>query len=262
MCKSKKKRLQENREDLKSCELKFDVLATIVQDNAALTSEMRKLQQLVKQTNPSEEKNIVKLDKKIIKRVDKLRTVSEKESKKGKYKKSTKLAKALEIAIVERGCFNRMQNVCDEKDFVIQDGTLTKYKGKDAQVVIPNNVKVIGEKAFYQCETINELFLNDATTTIMANAFEMCKALSSVVLSSNLNSIGDSAFYNCQSLTNVVLEDGLAKIGHYAFAKCATLQAIKLPKSLVSIGDNAFLFDKNLSRKSKRKIKKLNKKAL
>ena len=37
----------------------------------------------------------------------------------------------------------------DIKDFVVKNGVLKKYTGKDAEVVIPDGVTCIGDKVFY-----------------------------------------------------------------------------------------------------------------
>ncbi len=39
-------------------------------------------------------------------------------------------------------------------DFVIENGVLKKYKGKDSEVTIPNGVKKIGEWAFSGCKKL------------------------------------------------------------------------------------------------------------
>ena len=42
----------------------------------------------------------------------------------------------------------------DLKDFVIENGVLTKYVGTEKEVVIPNSVTKIGERAFCRCENL------------------------------------------------------------------------------------------------------------
>jgi len=79
-----------------------------------------------------------------------------------------------------------------EKDFEIKAGTLVKYIGESQEVVIPDIVTVIGEKAFYG--------LN----------------ITKVVLPKGLVSIKKEAFMNCKMLTDISIPETV-KIGSYAF---------------------------------------------
>ena len=47
----------------------------------------------------------------------------------------------------------------DIKDFVIENGVLTKYVGKGGDVVIPNGVTSIGEWAFKFCKNLLLLYI-------------------------------------------------------------------------------------------------------
>ena len=263
MCfKSTKARLSENKATLKENAITMDLLIEIADGHKPCIEHLNKIKELLEMTNPSSDKTIVKLDKQIYKMIGKLERKLRKVAPKGKQTKTFKLIKKIEIAIVERGCVSRLKAECDENDFVIKEGILTEYTGHDSDVVLPNKVRVVGEKAFYDNATIVSIVLNDDATTIMPKAFEGCKVLSRVVGGESLSMVGDDAFYNCGALEEVVLEEGLTTIGNYAFAKCPRLYAFKLPKSVVKIGEKAFFLDKNLTRKTRKKVKKINRKAL
>lgn len=107
-------------------------------------------------------------------------------------------------------------NIYTQKDFVIEAGELKEYKGESVNVVIPDNVKVIGYRAF------------------------MGKGIESVVLSENVVTIGNSAFANCSSLSSVTIPDSVKNIYDYAFYGCSSLKSIVMPKSSETIGDAAF----------------------
>lgn len=104
-----------------------------------------------------------------------------------------------------------------EADFVIRAGVLEKYNGAQADVVIPANVKIIGE-----------------------NAFEGCTGLTSVVIPTWVTEIECAAFSNCRRLKEVRLTEGLIHIGRHAFNDCKALEMIELPASVVSVGEYAF----------------------
>ncbi len=112
----------------------------------------------------------------------------------------------------------------NSNDFVIENGVLKEYKGKDSVVTVPDGVTSIGEWAFSNCS-----------------------GLKSVTLPERLTSIGGRAFYMCSSLISVILPKRLMSIGNYAFSWCENLTSITLPKGLTSIGDEAFEYCKNLT---------------
>jgi hypothetical protein len=114
-------------------------------------------------------------------------------------------------------------------DFVIDDGVLIAYIGKDADVTVPNTVVVIKEKAFYRNSTIQSVHLPIGVISIGNESFYGCSALHTVNLPSGLQQIGDSAFRDCTSLKNITLPIGLLTVGGLALAECTSLEQIYLP---------------------------------
>ncbi len=115
----------------------------------------------------------------------------------------------------------------DSFDFDKANQTITKYKGNDKNVVIPEKieglaVKKIGKKAFAKSK------------------------IDSVTFNSNMKIIDDGAFIG-SSIKTVTLNEGLEKIGELSFAACKRLENINFPNSLISIGSNAFKDSSNLS---------------
>lgn len=94
--------------------------------------------------------------------------------------------------------------------------------------------------AFYGCRYIEEINIENATS-IGDCAFQDCSSLQNIALSPMLTSIGNGAFGSCISLTNINLPNGLTNIGESAFYDCSSLRTLTLPSSLSHIGDNAFL---------------------
>lgn len=111
-------------------------------------------------------------------------------------------------------------------------------------VVIPDGVQSIDERAFYNCRGIFDIEIPDSVTEIGASAFYGCTYLENVKLSENLVSIGNSAFYQCKAITSIDLPESLTSIGDKAFYKCSLLSDVTLPQNLTSIGSNAFGFTK------------------
>lgn len=262
MCFSSQKKIEANRKLIKDNSNIFEVLKTIAKENIEMVKSLDLVQNKLELLEPSQDKEVIKLDNQIAKTIKKLRKQLEKAAKNDKYKKAIKTLKQLEILVVERGITNISKTSTDLSDFKIEDGKLIKYLGNGGEVIIPNNVEIISKSAFENNNAISVIKASEGLKVIEEKAFSMCKSLSSIELPKTVTLIGDSAFYNCSSLEFVVIEDGLLSIGHYAFAKCPSLKAITIPKSVNKIGQHAFEWDKNLNRKSKRKIKKINKKSL
>ncbi len=262
MSKTKNARLSENKATLRENAITMDLLIEIADGHQACIEHLNKIKGLLELANPSSDPAVVKADRRICRLIGKLERKLRKYAPRGQQMKALKYIRWVEVAIVERGCMSRIKSECDEKDFVIKDGILTGYVGKGGDIVLPNSVRVVGEKAFFENNTITSVELNPDTITIMPKAFEGCKVLTMFVGGTSLAMIGDDAFYNCGALQEVVLEEGLTTIGNYAFAKCPSLYAFKMPKSVVKIGEKAFFLDKNISRKTRIRVKKINRKAL
>jgi hypothetical protein len=105
-------------------------------------------------------------------------------------------------------------------DFEINpDGTITKYVGWDAAVVIP--------------ETVNGI----QVTAIGNNAFSR-NDLTSVTIPNGVVSIGEEAF-SPNNLTRVTIPDSVTSIGERAFAR-NQLTSVTVPGNNVIIGSSAF----------------------
>ena len=100
-------------------------------------------------------------------------------------------------------------------------------EGLITELVIPDSVESIGERAFYYCSKITSVVIPDSVTSIGSSAFYECDSLTSVVIGDSVTSIGDYAFYDCDSLTSVVIGDSVTSIGNYAFFDCYRLTSIK-----------------------------------
>ncbi|MCR5164172.1 MAG: leucine-rich repeat domain-containing protein [Thermoguttaceae bacterium] len=78
---------------------------------------------------------------------------------------------------------------------------IAKFLGKETEVVIPEGVTKIGNRAFCGC-----------------------KSLISVVIPESVTEIGDGAFMDCISLTSAAIPDSVQKIHSNAFSGCTSLK--------------------------------------
>ena len=107
-------------------------------------------------------------------------------------------------------------------------------------VTIPQNVKSIGYKAFYECDGLESLTIKDAATSIGSWAFAECPLTTTLELGENITTIGDYAFRSCSSLTNVTIPQSVTSIGDGAFAFCSKMGSLTIKDATTSIGEYAF----------------------
>ena len=105
-------------------------------------------------------------------------------------------------------------------------------------VTIPNSVTSIGERAFYNCVSLTSVTIPNSVTSIGEWAFADCESLTSIDLP-GVEEIGYCTFSDCKSLTSVALSNTLTTIGGYAFDNCESLTSITIPSSVTSI-ESAF----------------------
>lgn len=130
---------------------------------------------------------------------------------------------------------------------IILMGDRIEYVGRCAfygfaslKKVVIDGASKIGEKAFYNCPSLEDIAVNGALTNIGSKAFYKCASLESVKLPDTLKNIGDYAFFGCESLTEFIGNTGLESIGKHAFSGNISLKAVILPTTLKGIGDQAF----------------------
>lgn len=132
--------------------------------------------------------------------------------------------------------------------FKIFNGTLIEYKSEknETEIVIPDNITIISQRAFSDCKTIKSVRLSKNITRIEASAFSGCSSLEYILLSDKLEFIGERAFYACTKLKEIRFPDSLSSIGSHAFYGCKQLEKLHFPQQLIEIGDRAFMVCINL----------------
>lgn len=112
-------------------------------------------------------------------------------------------------------------------DFVIDgNGVLTEYRGAGGEVVIPDGVRIIGESAFRNCESISSLVISDTVESIEYAAFACCKNLKKAAIGIGVRSIGEFAFHGCSNLSRIALGKNVLTIGDEAFGNCKNMKRV------------------------------------
>lgn len=126
-------------------------------------------------------------------------------------------------------------------------------------VSLPETIVYIGDSAFEQVDTLEEINIPDSLEYIGKSAFASCMSLKGIKISAPELTIGNAAFFNTglayadlnvkviderafndSRIKTLTLHEGLEDIGAGAFAGCRDIESVELPSTLKFIGQNAF----------------------
>ena len=113
-------------------------------------------------------------------------------------------------------------------------------KGISGSYTVLPGTTALGERCFYECNGLTQLYLPDSVTQIGANAMELCESLETVQLGSKVEKLGAYAF-SSTSIKRITLPASLKKVGKLAFSGCGQLQEVTFLGKKPEIADNAFL---------------------
>ena len=122
---------------------------------------------------------------------------------------------------------------CNGAALFVKSELLTEIDASD-------NVKRIGNYAFFHCTSLASVTISDIVTHIGDYAFNGCTGLTSIEIADSVRSIGVAAFSNCTSLTSIEIPDSVTSIAQSAFYGCSGLMSIEIPDSVTSIGESSF----------------------
>ena len=111
-------------------------------------------------------------------------------------------------------------------------GDYAFYRSDVEEVILPNNLKTIGEAAFYQCSSLKKINFPEKLERIKHFAFKSCTALESVDFPKEMLYIESSAFEN-SGLKHVTLPEKLIhhdRNGENIFAETA-LETVNIPRN-------------------------------
>lgn len=166
---------------------------------------------------------------------------------------------------IDDSAFSLCPGMVDENWFVIIKNTLFNYYGEEKDVVIPDGVTAIGERAFCVWESLHSVVFPESVQSIGKRAFRECRNLRSVQLPETLTDIGAEAFEACEKLADtdgfvivndilfsyhgsaidVVVPDGVKAIsGAFCFGE--NVRSITISNSVTKIGRSAFAGCRNL----------------
>ncbi|MDE6617736.1 MAG: leucine-rich repeat domain-containing protein [Clostridiales bacterium] len=170
------------------------------------------------------------------------------------------------------------------KDGITQiDSAVFMNNASVTEIVIPDSVTTIGEKAFSGCSKIVSLHIGSGLRHLDSTAFALLQSLETITVSEDnpyftaennilyskdgkslilaaanngmtelnikdgVTDIRDYAFSYHKTLTSVVMPNTVRTVGDYAFYECRGIEKLYCSEALESIGAYAFAFDANSS---------------
>ena len=102
-------------------------------------------------------------------------------------------------------------------------------------VILPPNIKTIGEHAFSHNYKLNRLVLPESVETLSANAFSTCTGFTTVVVPKNVTYIGEYCWCHCRNLQRLVLtsEEPPTLRNATILSDCPNLSTIYVPSKSV-----------------------------
>ncbi|MBQ6152835.1 MAG: leucine-rich repeat protein [Ruminococcus sp.] len=125
---------------------------------------------------------------------------------------------------------------------VLGDGILTAYNGGDDEIMIPDSVRLIAPRTFYEYTALSKVKIPSSVYAIGKQAFCQCTSLSDLSLSSGLVHIGEEAFVNCKKLKTLSLPSSVSLVDKGAFLNCTGLEELSLCGKELSVSYGAFAY--------------------
>lgn len=108
-----------------------------------------------------------------------------------------------------------------------QIGNFAFYSCKKlSAITLPDTLTYLGSSAFAQ-SGITSIVIPDNVTIVLDKTFEQCNNLKTVTFGKNLTQIGEYAFDACITLNNVIIPSSVKVIGKYAFVNNKNLNNLK-----------------------------------
>lgn len=151
----------------------------------------------------------------------------------------------LQAQTIENGVLTSCSGVSGEyrvPDNVREIGEGAFFYSGVTKVYIPASVEIIGKSAFYLSQSLQrvEFASGSKLKTVRDLAFSECIQLQQIDIPNSVDSIGANAFTFCDALRTVTLPTNLKQLSYGTFSSCTALTRIVVPQSCKVIGEFAF----------------------
>lgn len=116
-----------------------------------------------------------------------------------------------------------------------------------SSVTLPTTVESIGSEAFADCSNLLSFVMPDSVSYMGNSVFDGCKNLRTVVLSDNIISLPDGTFYNCIRLSKLQVSPSTFSFRENAFYGCSSLADFVFPETTKVISKSCFYDCSSLS---------------
>ena len=119
----------------------------------------------------------------------------------------------------------------------------TDYWGCESlvNVVLPSELKDIGQGAFYGCTSLETITIPETVVKIGSDAFKNCRSLTNITIPNSVKNIETvGTFAGCFSLTSISLPYNPTIIWGDMFANCPNLESISGLSDVTDVGSDAF----------------------
>ena len=142
---------------------------------------------------------------------------------------------SLATIIVEEG--NGLYDSRDNCNAIIETKSNTLVCGCK-NTIIPKNISVIGDLAFGDCNSIEQITIPEGIIEIEECAFIWCRNILTVELPSSLKRIKNRAFKGCANLRSVYIPENVCELGEEVFSGCTHLSTESNNRQIVVSPNN------------------------
>ncbi|CDD34804.1 transglutaminase-like predicted protease domain fused ChW-repeats and cell-adhesion domain [Roseburia sp. CAG:309] len=125
---------------------------------------------------------------------------------------------------------DKTENLVPDNGFVVSQGVLLRYEGKEEVVTIPDTVTSIYQGAFMQNAAVKKVIIPSSVKNISNAAFYQCPNLQFIVCAGKAASVGEYMVYQCESIVNMVAPKSSKE---YAYAKGHDIPVVTSEKTVL-----------------------------
>ena len=155
---------------------------------------------------------------------------------------STRAAMTEESAEIGAFAFSGCENLesFDLKNVgMIGEGAFSNCSSLD-NISIPEGISIIEDTAFFDCSNLKSIDIPKSVTEISDGAFSGCTSIQNIDIPDNISRIGSQSFSGCSSISNLTIPEDIKMIGESAFSNCTSLESVSLPQGIDFLADGMF----------------------